>query len=171
MEIKFRKGIGALKFGLPLEEVKKILGAPDEEYDTREEYISDYLKDCEILETPKYSYFFGEQREQIVCKYHKEKLIISIEPFLDFGLCYFYTSNKYITYDGELIMGADINELRNSIFKDQEMWAFDAEGRKGTMEYRCYKLGLKLITYCDKVTAIELEAPYDQDYCQYVLEI
>ena len=170
MEIKLREGIGELKFGLQLEEVVKILGVPDEEYDTREEYIRDYLKDCEIWETPKYTYLFGDQRGHIVCKYHDEKMIMSFEPDCEFGLCYFYTANEYITYNGNSIMGGDINLLMNTVFNKQNEWEIEVNKRGDLRTYYNYKLDLKLYAYKDKITCIEFEAPYSHDYGRFMLE-
>lgn len=138
MEIKPEIGIGELKFGMKKAEIIKILGNSDSEKTDKED----------------------ENRIQLT--YNKHRIRLTFYEDENNKLGYILTSNLNLSYNGTKIMNANIDFIKNEVFKNIiNVWEID-EYPSFTAHFN-EKFWLNLDSEFETVTSFELGVPFEND--------
>ena len=138
MEIKPEIGIGDLKFGMKLSDVKKILGKPDSEKAEKND------------------------EHRIIVIYNKQRLRLTFYENENNRLGYIITSNPNLNYIGINIINSNIDFIKNEVFKniisDWEIEDFDS-----FISHFEEKYWLTLHSEFETITTFELGVPYKNE--------
>jgi len=138
MEIKPEIGIGDLKFGMKLTDVKKILGNPDRERAEKDD------------------------EHRIIVVFNKHRLRLTFYENENNRLGYIITSNPNLTYNGNKIINSNIDFIKNEVFRNI-ISEWEIEDYESFISHFEEKYWLTLHSEFETVTTFELGVPFKNE--------